>query len=198
MKQKSVTKYILIGVLVAVVVAAVASVIYRNITPIIYFSINAEKVTEFPYLDDTLLSDDVKSLLNLAKSEFDNPKPGEYYAKGVSEPWCADFVSYLYNETGKPFTNPNTGSWRIPGIYTLQDYLESIDAWHSELTYSPQPGDIVIYNGGLFGGHTNIVVQVDGDYITTIGGNEGNRIRLDHFKWQDKSYGVQGFGHLLY
>ena len=77
MKQKSVTKYILIGVLVAVVVAAVASVIYRNITPIIYFSINAEKVTEFPYLDDTLLSDDVKSLLNLAKSEYDNPKPGE-------------------------------------------------------------------------------------------------------------------------
>lgn len=148
-------------------------------------------------MDDASLSPAVKSLLLLAKSEYDNPRPGEFYAGGTWEPWCADFVSYIYREAGYPFENPNTGSWRIPGIYTLREYLQAHGFWHPKADYMSVPGDIVIYDGGLFGGHTNIVVRVDGDYLVTVGGNEDNQIRLDRFQWTADKYGVQGFGHLI-
>ena len=151
----------------------------------------------FPEFEGSSLSDDVKALLSLAKAEYENPQPGTFYANGVQEPWCADFVSYLYKEAGHPFQNPNNGNWRIPGIYTLKEYFRSIGAWHPEPDYLPKPGDVAIYDGGFFGGHTNLVVEVGEDYMITLGGNEDNAIFLGKFNWRDSKYGLQGFGHLL-
>ena len=42
-----------------------------------------------------------------------------------------------------------------------------------------------------------MVVEVDGNYIVTVGGNEDGRIRLDKIDWTDRKYGVLGFGHVL-
>lgn len=152
----------------------------------------------FPeFMDNSELPEDVKDLLSIAKNEYENPRLGEFYAEGVREPWCADFVSFVFKEFGRPFSNPYTGHWRIPGVYTLKEYLQSIDAWHPEPEYRPQPGDIVIYDGSLFGTHANMVVEVDGNYIVTVGGNEDGRIRLDKIDWTDRRYGVLGFGHVL-
>ena len=44
---------------------------------------------------------------------------------GVEEPWCADFVSWIMREAGLPLSNPNSGHWRIPGVYTWQEYYQS-------------------------------------------------------------------------
>lgn len=199
-KKKPFNKFILFGVFFAVFLVAIlfcAGYLYKMLAPVIYFSTNSLQGLEFPDVDAIHSSAEVKALLSLAKFEYENPHPGEFYADGVKEPWCADFVSYLYKEAGVPFVNPNTGSWRIPGIYTLREYLQENDAWHLEPDYHPVPGDIVIYDGGLFGGHTNLVLQTEDDYIITIGGNENNQIRLDRFQWADGKYGVQGFGHLI-
>lgn len=55
----------------------------------------------------------------------------------------------------------------------------------------------MIYDGGVFGGHTNIVVEVGNDYVVVLGGNENDQIRLDKINWLDEKYGIQGFGHVL-
>lgn len=176
------------------------TVVFRKILmPTIYFYATTQmEELGFPeFMSNSELSYDVKNLLSLAKNEYENPKSGEFYADGVREPWCADLVSFLFKEAGHPFKNPHTGYWRIPGVYTLKEYLRSIDAWHPEPEYRPQPGDIVIYDGGLFGTHTNLVIAVEENYIVTMGGNEGGRIRLDKIDWTDKKYGVSGFGRIL-
>lgn len=151
----------------------------------------------FPEFEESSLSDDVKALLLHAKAEYENPQPGSFYANGVQEPWCADFISYLYKEVGHPFSNPNNGNWRIPGVYTLKEYFQDIGVWHSESDYLPRPGDVAIYDGGFFKGHTNLVVEVGEDYMITLGGNEDNMVHLSKFNWRDPKYGLQGFGHLL-
>ena len=197
-KWKKILKAIIVWFCLVLVLVVGAYAFHRTLLPTIHFAVTTPaKKLEFPVLTDDSISEDVRNLLLLAKNEYENPKSGEFYAEGVKEPWCADFVSYLYKEIGHPFNNPNTGHWRIPGIYTLGEYLQSINAWHSEPNYLPQLGDIVIYDGGVFGGHTNIVVEVGNDYIVVLGGNENNQIRLDKINWLDKKYGVQGFGHVL-
>lgn len=189
-------RFVIFAVCFAGVLAGAILLLYLVVRPWAYLNTTPLKDSGFPTIDETLPSD-VKSLLEQAKSEYENQQPGTYYADGVSEPWCADFISFLYKEIGQPLENPNTGSWRIPGIYTLQEYLASIGAWHGEPDYQPAPGDIAIYNGGLFGAHTNLVVEVGEDYIITIGGNENNKIRLDKFDWHDGKYGLWGFGRVL-
>lgn len=62
------------------------------------------------------------------------------------EPWCADFVSWVYKEAGHPLKNPNSGSWRIPGTYTLREYYEAQGAFRpADSGYEPQLGDVAIY-----------------------------------------------------
>jgi hypothetical protein len=83
-------------------------------------------------------------------------------------------------EAGEPLTNPNSGSWRIPGVATLQDYYQSIEAFRPyESGYQPKVGDVVLYNDpGIFGQHTNIVIKNDDGALTTVGGNEEGKIRV--------------------
>ena len=135
-----------------------------------------------------------QDILVIARREYDNPQPPETYIAGEWEPWCADFVSYIYKEAGHPFVNPNSGSWRIPGIYTLRDYFTISGRWHSADDYIPKPGDVAIYDGGVFGGHTNLVLATDDNELIALGGNEGNKINLMRFNYRDPRYGLQGFG----
>lgn len=149
--------------------------------------------TEFPIISEQL-SETRQTILMVARREYESPQPPETYTTGNWEPWCADFVSYVYKEAGYPFSNPNSGSWRIPGIYTLRDYFVATGRWRAFDSYVPEPGDIVIYDGGVFGGHTNLVIATDGDEIITLGGNENDKINLMRFDYRDPQYGIQGFG----
>lgn len=194
MKKTNYAKFVLFGICLTLFFAVGVFAAYRILLPKVH---TATGKRVFPPIEGMLHSSEVRNLLLLAKKEYEDPKSGTFYSGGVQEPWCADFVSYLYKEAGHPFQNPNNGNWRIPGIYTLKEYFRSIGAWHSEPDYSPKPGDVAIYDGGFFGGHTNLVVEVGEDYIVTLGGNEDNVIHLGKFNWRDSKYGLQGFGHLL-
>ena len=112
------------------------------------------------------------------------------YTEGFREEWCADFVSYVYRQAGQPLSNPHNGSWRIPAVWTLRQYFESQGRFRSAYSYTPRPGDVAIYGGG----HTNIVVAVDGDTMTTIGGNEYDTIYKDTISHAAGSRGLTGFG----
>jgi hypothetical protein len=203
-KQESSTNIgiVIIAVVIAIALSAVgfAWIIRRYIRPAIYYVSGADVVQgdEFPEINEEELSPNQKAIIDSARRVWQEPRPESFYTDvPQNEPWCANFVSYVYREAGLPFTNPVAGGWRIPGIYTLTDYLELENYWHpADSGYVPVAGDIVIYDHGVLSGHTNIVLKVEGDQMTTIGGNENKAIHIRTINYKDSKFGIQGFGHV--
>ncbi len=112
-----------------------------------------------------------------------NEADGTYlkYGGTAGQPWCAYFASWVFNEAGKPFTDGREG-WIISYVPDIQAYGERNGWWHpiTETSFIPQPGDLVIYGSE----HVNIIVSVDpaNNTITTIGGNEGNKVNTKTFQ----------------
>lgn len=83
------------------------------------------------------------------------------------EEWCADFVSYVYKESGQPITNGERNNWDEYNANNIQN-----DGFKIEYppTYTPKPGDIgyFTYNGG----HVEIVIS-GGNTPTFIYGDSG-------------------------
>ncbi|MGY5310857.1 CHAP domain-containing protein [Nocardia gipuzkoensis] len=156
-----------------------------------------ERLTEFPALDRSALDAAQAGIVAVAEREFADPGAGTKYAEGVEEAWCADFVSWVLREAGAPLANPNSGSWRIPGVYTLQEYYESVGRFvPAGSAYRPRTGDVLLYReSSPFGQHTNIVLRADAGQVTTIGGNEYGEVRIHRFALDDVP-GVVGFGRL--
>ncbi len=151
----------------------------------------------FPDVDRTALSPTQVRVVDLLEAEHADQRPGTFYSDGAQEPWCANFVSWIMREAGEPLSNPNSGSWRIPGVYTLQEYYQSQNRLESIGNgYRPVVGDVVLYDNEFrLGQHTNVVVAVDGDTATTVGGNELGKIRVHDLDWQS-DHAVVGFGRL--
>ena len=176
--------------IVAVIVIAGALLFRSNLT----FDYRAVD-TIFPTYDEGQLSATRADVIKIIEQEYRNPRNILEYSDGIDEPWCADFVSWVYNSAGHKFKNPNSGGWRIPGVSTLKEYFEAENRWHDKDSGSiPEPGDVIIYNGGIFGQHTNIVVSVYYDEITTVGGNENGKIMMHKIDYNDGRYGIQGYG----
>lgn len=149
----------------------------------------------FPDIDTANLSPTRQKIISLAKTEFKAQSAGTKLSQGAEEPWCANFVSYIMKQAGAPLKNPHTGGWRIPGTFTLREYYEANGRFKPVNSgYQPLPGDVAIYrNSPVFGDHTNIVLKNDNGVLTTVGGNEMNRIRV--FTNRDKQYdGLLGYG----
>jgi hypothetical protein cdivTM_12329 len=149
----------------------------------------------FPNIDMANLSPTRQKIISLAKAEFKAQSAGTKFSQGAEEAWCANFVSWVMHQAGVPLKNPHTGGWRIPGTFTLREYYEAASRFKSANSgYQPLPGDVAIYRNSLvFGDHTNIVLKNDNGVLTTVGGNEMNRIRV--FTNRDKQYdGLLGYG----
>ncbi len=83
------------------------------------------------------------------------------------EPWCADFVSWVYSQAGKD-TN-------APYCPTFVQQLKRQGRWKGHA--NPEPGDLVFFDWDGDGSpdHVGIVKSVNGDgTITTIEGNTTN------------------------
>lgn len=106
------------------------------------------------------------------------PEIQPYLGSSAGEKWCADFVSWVYREAGRPFTGGVDGGWRLPGVEGLRTWLEQNGVFEARGLGAPQPGDVIIYGGGE---HTGIVDHVDGDRVHTIEGNSSDQvIRRDY------------------
>ena len=149
----------------------------------------------FPDIDTASLSPTRQKIISLANTEFKAQSAGTKFSQGAEEAWCANFVSWIMYQAGAPLKNPHTGGWRIPGTFTLREYYEANGRFKAANSgYQPLPGDAAIYrNSPVFGDHTNIVLKNDNGVLTTVGGNEANRIRV--FVNHDKQYdGLLGYG----
>ena len=154
------------------------------------------KPAAFPQIDRTALDPAQARIVDVLQSQYDAQPGGSHFSEGVEEPWCADFVSWVLKEAGRPLSNPNSGSWRIPGVYTLQEYYQAAGRFTDPTGYRPRTGDVVMYaEGSPLGLHTNFVVTVDDNAITTIGGNEEGGIRV-HTLDDAEIAGILGYGRL--
>lgn len=155
------------------------------------------KKEQFPTYKAGELTAAQEKLIAIIKTEYDTQPPGTKYADGVSESWCADFVSWVMKQDERPFVNPNSGSWRIPGTHTLKDYFESKGNWHPYGDgYQPKIGDVAIYDGnGPYGQHTNFIMRNDNGLLTTVGGNEAGAIHVQQHQLNDSLKAV-GFAEL--
>jgi hypothetical protein len=151
----------------------------------------------FPDIDSTSLTEEQGRILSLLEQEYDLQPSGTKYSEGVEEAWCADFVSWIYNEADIPLENPYSGSWRIPGTYTLREYYDSKEKFKAaDSGYTPKVGDIMFYdNPSPFGQHTNFVIANEDGVITTVGGNEPGGIRVVKHTTPD-TVGFLGYGEL--
>lgn len=146
-------------------------------------AIAGERLTAFPVLDRAALDPAQAAIVAAAEREFADQGPGTKYADGVTEPWCADFVSWVLRAAGVPLANPHSGSWRIPGVYTLKEYYEA-EGRFVPIADGPTPktGDVLLYHKkSAFGEHVNLVLAARGGVVTTIGGNEFGEIRIHRF-----------------
>ncbi|WP_280233277.1 CHAP domain-containing protein [Nocardia cyriacigeorgica] len=189
--------WVIIGsVVVLAIVAGVAGVWWwqeRGPGP----AVVGERITEFPEIDTTALDPGQAAVVAVLRQEFADPGDGPKYAEGVTEPWCADFVSWVMREAGLPLANPNSGSWRIPGVYTLQEYYQGAGRFVPfEAGYLPRTGDVLLYSDGSpFTQHTNIVLTTDDGVVTTIGGNEFGAVSMHRFAVAEVP-GVVGYGRI--
>ncbi|MET8648294.1 CHAP domain-containing protein [Nocardia aurea] len=156
-----------------------------------------ESPAEFPAIDRAALDPAQARLVAVVEREFADPGDGAKYSEGVDEPWCADFVSWVMREAGSALENPHSGSWRIPGVYTLQEYYQNAGRFTPiAADYRPRTGDVLLYgDSSPFTQHTNIVLEVENGLVTTIGGNEFGEVRIHRFALAGVA-GVVGFGRL--
>jgi hypothetical protein len=91
------------------------------------------------------------------------------YSQGRDELWCADFVSWIYNQAGDPL---KSSGWNVPGVDEVQSIGQQDGSFHYHAagSYTPVPGDIVVHTDGE--SHVNIVVAVSGSTMTLVGGDQ--------------------------
>jgi CHAP domain len=183
-----------VAAVVAVIVVGAAALLTRNVAPSIPGGAESTQAQRFPPVDRAALSSRQLRVIDGLHAQFDAQSPGETYAEGSTEPWCADFVSWVMNQAGTPLENPNSGSWRIPGVYTMQQYYQSVGRFEPP-GFQPRPGDVVLWGEhSPMGLHANVVVAVDGTTLTTVGGNEGGiRVRTTYV---GPDTGLLGYGRL--
>lgn len=114
------------------------------------------------------------------------------YGGGAGVPWCAYFLSYVLKEAGKPLEGGPIGA-----VSAVRAYAQTRNFWHpkGESGFTPQPGDIVVWEEGIspYPSHVNTVVAYESatDTITTIGGNESNAIKKA--EWQANMPAITGY-----
>ena len=200
-KQRTRLALLLFCTICFVVIVTSALIFFNNrfnpLPQIISSTVTVEKSAPFPDIDKSKLTPMQSKIITLLKQEYELQPDGTKYSEGVKEAWCADFVSWILKESGQPFENPNSGSWRIPGTYTLREYYQSNDRFKSaDSGYTAKVGDIMLYdNPSPFGQHTNMVIKNENGSITTIGGNEPGGIRVYEHIQPDKA-GFIGYGAL--
>lgn len=132
------------------------------------------------------------------------------YTQGNSEPWCADFVSWVYKTAGFPFHNAINGpGWRYSvaskgGIggwrgYSILTRLADTGRFKARGTYTPIKGDIIVFNENTYYSHVGIVEKIlqtgYGPVVQTIEGNSENSVKRNLYGINDNR--ILGYGDMF-
>ena len=102
------------------------------------------------------------------------------YQNCTKIPWSAAFISHVTGLRAAAHATYINGAYNHKNGWTF----------HKPSTYTPKVGDLVCGSraGGIFNpssgykSHCDIVHSINGNIVTTIGGNVGNTVKLKHFK----------------
>jgi hypothetical protein len=127
----------------------------------------------------------------------------DIYTAGHAEPWCADFVSWVYKETGHRLSGGASGGWRIPAVINLAQWFKDHGVWHTRAATSdvPQPGDMVHFNWNSCkscseNNHAGLVEKVVGSTLYTIEGNSSDRVSRRTYTGYRSNSNIIGWGRL--
>lgn len=124
-----------------------------------------------------------QSIINVAIAEIgviENPKGSnsggrvDLYTNYTPEPWCADFISWVYKTAGRAFTGGYSGGWRINNVTNIENWFKSNGRWYSRTSgVTPLPGDAVSFRWSSAPNdtHIGIVEYVVNGTLYTIEGN---------------------------
>lgn len=119
--------------------------------------------------------------------------PEQRYADGRREPWCADFVTWCFKQTGCSLPGNQR---QLASVQFMEDQLKRGGHFIPNGAQPPQPGDIIFFrdrgaNKGS-GRHVGIVEKVEGDRVFTIEGNSGDRVARRSYP--TSSSRISGYG----
>jgi hypothetical protein len=112
------------------------------------------------------------------------------FTDGNAEPWCADFVSWVLKETGRPFTGGASGGWRLAWTPDIRAWFSVRGRYRTRTVAQPEPGDVIWFGRG----HVGFVRRVQGERLETIEGNAGDAVRLRVYEGWRSNPGIDGFG----
>lgn len=110
---------------------------------------------------------------------YNTLRPAGYYKMTYTDPWCACYVSAVGMAAGlSDIILPSVNCDQMISFYRARGRWEESDS------YTPQPGDLVMYDwadsgaGDNTGGadHVGIVVNVSGNVIKVIEGNKADAV----------------------
>lgn len=135
-------------------------------------------IQNLPSTDHTPWMEIAKNEIGISEAAGarNNPRIGEYLrvvgmAPKDEIPWCSAFVNWCIESAGlAPTRNALARSWLNWGVPT-----------------NPQYGAIVILRRGQSStsGHVGFFVSGDGNNITLLGGNQGDRVKLSTYSVYD-------------
>jgi len=98
------------------------------------------------------------------------------YTNGWYEEWCADFVSWVYNQAADPL-QPDPG-WMVPGVSEIETIGQQNKSfqWHPQSSnYTPVPGDMAVHSqSGNPDYHINVFISSNNGVSYYIGGDQGS------------------------
>lgn len=117
--------------------------------------------------------------------------------------WCSDFVSWIYQQAGVPFTGGYDGGWHLTNNFAIRRWFQERELWidrdHPAWdTFEPQAGDYLRMHTRSGNGHSGIVrYTTPRGVLYTVEGNVGNRVRLRRWSRFRERRRIDGFGIVI-
>lgn len=114
--------------------------------------------------------------------------PSQRFAGGRREPWCADFVSWAFRQTGHPLPGNQRS---LASTKYMENQMRQQGKYFGRGQQTPKPGDIIFFgNPGTC--HVGIVERVANGKVYTVEGNTSNQVARRSYDLNSSR--IRGYG----
>lgn len=138
---------------------------------------DGEFVTADPSQSGQAALQAAKSQIGVREASGNNDGiPSQRFSGGRNQPWCADFVSWSFRQSGHPLPGNQR---RLASVSYMESQMKQAGKYHQG---TPKAGDIIFFqtrgtSDSGPGRHVGIVDRVENGRVYTVEGNSGNSVR---------------------